>query len=695
MLWHTLDEFLDPSIPKLRNLARAAQMGMRVPPTFWARAEELEAAGPQAVPMPTGLTPPCILRSGSPTEDSVISSNAGRFLSSSVREAECFAVSLAAVIAALPAEHGRRQGVVFAQPLIEADEAGVTFFDGFYFEETAAAGGNQALTSGRERGQVRRGHLMRGDPHSDWLLRLHKNFGGRIDVEWAGGAAGQSALERWVLQVRPALFPIRRCETLSLANHKEILGDPPSPWIVGVLVEVGRSVMDYFALAEPTVRTWQESYAVDLAERAWLNLSAFFRLMDCWGLPRTMVTDGVGGEAGGPLDNRYLPRRFWFKLPNIARMALINLYHIAVRGRGLRALDDELKSARTLRELQRANVRALAFSIRTNFAIISVLAVTSRLRKRLGLKQAAEVTTHRMMARYGALAALPKLADRLKGLDEWLEVYGHRGPFESDPCQPRFSELRPTLRAALECGPLPPPSARQQPSVLLAKLARVLFLVDEVREQFRDRLMHIWQELRELILAEAEKAAVRGDLERVEDVFFLRAEDLDAAPSSWRARVAARRERWGQARGLDLPTTASRDIIADALAHPGNYGSAAGANRFLGIGLGSTPVTGVAVRATDLRALLKRKALPENPILIASSLEPSWGVIFPRFAAVVAELGGELSHAAILLREAGIPAVVNAKGAFHAIADGDRIVVDPARGEVVIEVPLQPDAHHS
>ena len=103
---------------------------------------------------------------------------------------------------------------------------------------------------------------------------------------------------RVILQVRPALFPIRRNETLSLANHKEILGDPPSPWMVGLAAEVSGPVMSYFATIDPVVGTWAESYAVELVERAWLNLSAFLRLLDHWGLPRTMIAEGFGGGSG-------------------------------------------------------------------------------------------------------------------------------------------------------------------------------------------------------------------------------------------------------------------------------------------------------------------------------------------------------------------------------------------------------------
>jgi len=95
-------------------------------------------------------------------------------------------------------------------------------------------------------------------------------------------------------------------------------------------------------------------------------------------------------------------------------------------------------------------------------------------------------------------------------------------------------------------------------------------------------------------------------------------------------------------------------------------------------------VEGVAVRVDELADRLGRADLPEAPILVVGALEPSWAVAFPRFAAVVAELGGDLGHASILLREAGIPAVVNARGACAGIADGARLRVDPARGEVAI-----------
>ena len=108
-----------------------------------------------------------------------------------------------------------------------------------------------------------------------------------------------------------------------------------------------------------------------------------------------------------------------------------------------------------------------------------------------------------------------------------------------------------------------------------------------------------------------------------------------------------------------------------------------GSGRFDGIGLGTNVVTGTVVRPRTMEEVLRRKSWPGSAVLVVEAIEPSWALVFPRFDAVVSELGGELSHAAILLREAEVPSVINASGAFHGLVEGDLVQVDPARGEVV------------
>src|SRR4051794_4948737 len=106
--WHDArDEFRDGSVPKLANLGRAARAGLRVPETAWAWAQALAEAGPRTFPDdPWRAAPPlpCVVRSGSPTEDGAATSNAGQFTSVVVRDAADFPAALAEVVAALPRE---------------------------------------------------------------------------------------------------------------------------------------------------------------------------------------------------------------------------------------------------------------------------------------------------------------------------------------------------------------------------------------------------------------------------------------------------------------------------------------------------------------------------------------------------------------------------------------------------------------
>ncbi|HKV08399.1 MAG TPA: PEP-utilizing enzyme, partial [Thermoanaerobaculia bacterium] len=555
------------------------------------------------------------------------------------------------------------------------------FFDGFYFERTTAPGSNEGLTSGLARGRVVRGPVARGDSWSSWIAAVYRVFrreAPRIDVEFARDGAGYV-----LLQARPALFPVVRNETVSLANHKEILGDPPSPWIASVVVAAGREVLSFFAAVDPEVGTWEESYAVDLAERAWMNFSFFFRLMDHWGLPRAFVTEGVGGEGGGPADRRLLPGRFARSTPRLVRLQLRSLAAIRKADRELSLLDGRIEAATALADLHRVSVEALALAIRTNFAINGVLSGVSRVRRFLGVRGAGRVTTREMMEEYGRLAALPDAAAREAGLDAWLVRYGHRGPLESDPARPRFAELRDLLLADLSRAALPPPAGKEPrgPSPLL----RPLYKIDEVRERFRDELMRRWQKLRARILAEGARLATAGALDAPEDVFLLRGEDLAAgAPLS--SAAAAARERLARAAALDLPLTASREEIeAVALRAEEERAEAAGRRVFPGISLGPVVIEGRAVKAGDLLALLQSpEVLSAEVILVVPALEPSWAVVFPRVGGVVAEIGGELSHASILLRETGRPAVVNCAGIFRAVVTGDRLRLDGAQGIVEI-----------
>jgi len=143
-------------------------------------------------------------------------------------------------------------------------------------------------------------------------------------------------------------------------------------------------------------------------------------------------------------------------------------------------------------------------------------------------------------------------------------------------------------------------------------------------------------------------------------------------------------------KGIDFPVTASRDEILALTQHaelpqtPAN-----GRHIFRGVPLNPAVVEGRALRANGLVSLLSEirqhpETIAPDTILVVPALEPSWAVVFPRVAGVVCEVGGELSHASILLRECRKPAIVSCAGICRSVHTGARLRLDGGRGVVAL-----------
>ena len=74
----------------------------------------------------------------------------------------------------------------------------------------------------------------------------------------------------------------------------------------------------------------------------------------------------------------------------------------------------------------------------------------------------------------------------------------------------------------------------------------------------------------------------------------------------------------------------------------------------------------------------------DGEILVCPVTAPSWGPVFGKIKAAVSDIGGTMSHAAIVAREYGLPAVVGTGQATHRIKTGQRLRVDGNRGIVRI-----------
>ena len=88
--------------------------------------------------------------------------------------------------------------------------------------------------------------------------------------------------------------------------------------------------------------------------------------------------------------------------------------------------------------------------------------------------------------------------------------------------------------------------------------------------------------------------------------------------------------------------------------------------------------------ARIVRTVEEIDRLHKGDILVCPVTNPTWAPIFQKIAGAVSDIGGSMSHAAIVAREYGLPAVVGTGTATQKIRDGQRIRVDGGRGIVTI-----------
>ena len=107
-------------------------------------------------------------------------------------------------------------------------------------------------------------------------------------------------------------------------------------------------------------------------------------------------------------------------------------------------------------------------------------------------------------------------------------------------------------------------------------------------------------------------------------------------------------------------------------------------------GIGASP--GVACgTARTVHSLDQFSSVTPGDVLVCRTTDPAWTPLFGMVAAVITETGGMLSHAAIVAREHGIPAVLGIRDALTRISAGTTLTVDGTHG-TVHEKPAGPGA---
>ncbi|BCJ75837.1 phosphoenolpyruvate synthase [Catellatospora sp. IY07-71] len=289
----------------------------------------------------------------------------------------------------------------------------------------------------------------------------------------------------------------------------------------------------------------------------------------------------------------------------------------------------------------------------------------------------------RFLDRFGHRAAdreidlgLPRLADDPRYVVELIEGYRDA---DGGRAQDRF---RGGASSAVTAAAALVHEVRRPAGPLAAGLLRLL--LDRHRELAGLRERPKFDMVRVLALGRrvlgdiGEQLAAQGLLDDAHDVYFLDPADIrHGAPSQLRdIAVANRRDYERELRRRAIP----RILVSDGEAV---YGPAAESGA--GDALRGTPVSPGTYEglARVLDSPVGARLRP-GEILVAASTDPGWTPLFLLAGALVMEVGGVISHGAVLAREYGIPAVAGVTGATTLLRTGDRIRVDGNSGTVAV-----------
>jgi phosphohistidine swiveling domain-containing protein len=287
----------------------------------------------------------------------------------------------------------------------------------------------------------------------------------------------------------------------------------------------------------------------------------------------------------------------------------------------------------------------------------------------VGLLADSDVDTDRLMS------VSPGFADALA---RELALIGHRGPGEVEmDCQTFADDPRLLIRTVAKAldTPLRPVPERAQPPLWARPLIAAAAAQLRDREVRRDRLVRAIWVVRGLLREYGRRCHAGGRFDDPDDVFYLTIDELDAPPADIAAAVARRRAQ-----------RCSLEQLVPPAAFSGTWAPAAAAallsngESLHGLGVGPGRVRG---RVRVVRGDTVNDVEP-GEILVATVTDVGYTPAFAYVAAVVTEVGGPISHAAIVAREYGVPCVVNATGAAQRLRTGTLIEVDGESGVLTV-----------
>ncbi|MCC8985093.1 MAG: hypothetical protein LM513_00725, partial [Nitrospira sp.] len=300
----------------------------------------------------------------------------------------------------------------------------------------------------------------------------------------------------------------------------------------------------------------------------------------------------------------------------------------------------------------------------------------------------------------------------LRRFEEYLADYGHRAVGESDVMSPRIADQPDAvlilLQTQLRAGKAVPPGEvmaqqaqrrqealaeihrrfgwRRHRGVVFRWWYRRLSRFCALREANRHHLLYYSTAVRHLLLQLGERMVEQGVLTQRDDLFYLtmdeRAALSEGAQGDWQRLVQGRRDELVRNQALQVPDTI-RDWEA-VLEQDSSLTGQPDEGLLRGIAVSAGTTTG------PVRIVRSTKDWPRvrpGDILVVPVIDPGMAPLFGVAGGVIAEMGGTLSHGAIIAREYGLPVLVNVPYATTRLRENEQVKIESSTGAVSRLVP--------
>lgn len=314
------------------------------------------------------------------------------------------------------------------------------------------------------------------------------------------------------------------------------------------------------------------------------------------------------------------------------------------------------------------------------------------------------------LASLGPLEGLGKVQKGEMSREQYLERYGHRGPHEMELFAPDSSGAPDWFEKQLADFAQ---SSVDVDALLAKQYTEYAAAWQRFDARFPNKLETIHRERDIVATAAKNREAVRSEITRLarlvrqfllqvgqatglgDGIFFLSLDEMAALLAGDRLsidRIPARRETYQRYSALPpYPALIIGRFDPFQWAADPNRRSDFYDARQTGVAASSSTIKGFAGAAGRVEGIVRRidrmedgDQIQPGEILVTTITNVGWTPLFPRLAAIVTDVGAPLSHAAIVARELGIPAVVGCGNATMLLKTGDRIRVDGGQGVVEI-----------